>query len=59
MHDQLTGWLQVTIGVVSLFLTIFGVKAAKRRNRKRLRISHWKIWGIEHTRFDKTDDSQS
>ncbi|WP_182180650.1 hypothetical protein [Methylobacterium radiotolerans] len=60
MSEQLTGWLQVVIGVVGLLLPFLPVlRKPNRRCQRTVRYSHWKIGCIERTRLDVTDDSQS
>ncbi|WP_232629604.1 hypothetical protein [Methylobacterium sp. Leaf118] len=60
MSEQLTGWLQVVIGVVALLLPFLPVlRKSNQRHVRTVRHSHWKIGGIERTRLDLTDDSQS
>lgn len=60
MSEQLTGWLQVIIGVVGLLLPFLPIlRKPNRRCQRTVRYSHWKIGGIERTRLDVTDDSQS
>ena len=57
MSDQLTGWLQVIIGFVSLVLMIFQCRI--RRSRRKNPGLHWRHWeglGIRYTRLD--DDHQ-
>jgi hypothetical protein len=60
MTDQPTDWpfmLGALIRLLPTFLT--WVKSHRRIKRRRVRFSHWKGFGIERTRFDMTDDSQS
>ena len=59
MTDQLTGWLQVVLGFVSLLLTLIHVKSTVRRRRRWICYSRWKVWGLERQSFEMTDDSQS
>ncbi len=54
------GWLQVVIGVAGLLLPFLPVlRRSGRRQQRTVRYSHWKIGGIERTRLDLIDDSQS
>jgi uncharacterized membrane protein YbaN (DUF454 family) len=51
MSEQLTGWLQVVIGVVGLLLPFLPMlRRSSRRRARTVRYSHWKIGGIERTR---------
>lgn len=59
MSADLAGWLQVSLEAVGLVLTIWSGKTIQRRRRRRVRYSRFSAWGIERTRFEITDDSQS
>jgi hypothetical protein len=59
MTDPPTGWLFMLGALFRFILSFTGVRSHRRHRRRRLRYSHWKGFGIERTRFDVTDDSQS
>lgn len=60
MSDQLVGWLAVVIAVPGSVVAIIQLSGGmqRRRRRRTLRLSCWKVWGIERMRLDVTDDRQ-
>jgi len=59
MTDLPTGWPFMLGALIRIILAFTGVKSPRRLRRRWLRYSHWKGFGIERTRFDMTDDTQS
>jgi hypothetical protein len=59
MTAPLSGWL--FLGPLIRFLQLLAnVRLSRRRRRRRgSRYSHWKGFGIERTRFESFEDSQS
>ena len=59
MSDQFVGWLQVLIGLVGILLSIFQRGIRRRRRRRSLYYSRWKVGKLERTCLEMTDESQT